>query len=77
MILFSGFSEFKLPEARFIALFSEAKTPTLINIDYSPVFGPQIHALPENVRRLVKEGHNQQIKMEISKSNLVSEHIRN
>jgi len=77
VIFFSGFTEFKLPEAKFISLFTNCKVPTLINIDYSALFGPQIQSLPDNVRRLVSEGHNQQIKIEDNKKCLISEHIRN
>ena len=76
LIFFSGFTEFKLPEAKFVSQFTNCRIPTLINIDYCSLSGPQIQSLPDNVRRLVKEGHNQQIKIGDNKSGLISEFIR-
>ena len=59
LIMFNGFSEFKLPEAKFVAQFSKSKIPTVVNIDYSQIEGPNIESLPQNVRRLVVADLNQ------------------
>ena len=53
IIYFHDFTEFKLPEAKFVSLFSNTKTPTLVSIDYSKESGPVIDNLPMNIRRLV------------------------
>ena len=59
IIMFNGFSEFKLPEAKFVAQFAKSKIPTIVNIDYSQIEGPNIESLPQNVRRLVVADLNQ------------------
>ncbi len=59
VILFYGFTEFKLPEAQFVSRFAWSKIPTVVNIDYSHISGPEIQSLSRNVRRLAVSGHNQ------------------
>ena len=81
IIMFNGFSEFKLPEAQFVAQFSKSKIPTIVNIDYSQIEGPNIESLPQNVRRLVIANLNQKSiglkDFENNKNNLKpSEHIK-
>ena len=58
IIYFHDFTEFKLPEAKFVSLFNNSKTPTLVSIDYSKESGPVIDNLPLNVRRLVTNEMN-------------------
>ena len=58
MIYFYDFTEFKLPEAKFVSLFNKCKTPVLVSIDYSKENGPVIENLPRNVRRLVMNEMN-------------------
>jgi hypothetical protein len=53
ILMFYGFSEFKLPEAGFISKFEKSNIPTIVNIDYSPISGPNIKSLPDFIRRLV------------------------
>jgi len=59
VIMFHGFSEFKLPEAQFVAQFAKSKIPTVVHIDYSQIEGPNIDSLPQNVRRLAVADLNQ------------------
>ncbi len=40
VILFYGFSEFRMPEMDFLSLFSQSEIPAAVHIDYSNVNGP-------------------------------------
>ncbi|MCL2038943.1 MAG: hypothetical protein FWG85_00770 [Bacteroidetes bacterium] len=64
MIYFYDFTEFKMPEAKFVSLFSECNVPVLVSIDYSKESGPMIDNLPQNVRRLVTNELNTNLELD-------------
>lgn len=66
MIYFYDFTEFKLPEAKFVSLFSDCDIPVLVSIDYSKESGPMIDNLPLNVRRLVTNELNTNLELKNS-----------
>jgi ATP-dependent helicase/DNAse subunit B len=63
IIYFHNFTEFKQPEAEFVAMFNDCNVPTFVNIDYSKLSGPEINNLPNNIRRLIINDMNNSLQI--------------
>ncbi len=59
VILFYGFSEFKLPEVKFISNLSYSNHPVAINLDYTEINGPLFGNLREAAANLKAGGFNE------------------
>ncbi|MFH1052537.1 MAG: PD-(D/E)XK nuclease family protein [bacterium] len=55
-VLFNGFSDFKMPEVKFISLFTNSKIPFALHIDYSTNNGPLFGNLVECINEFCKNG---------------------
>jgi ATP-dependent helicase/nuclease subunit B len=52
----SGFSEFKIPETEFLALFAKNDVPFALNLEYSDRNGPLFGNLEDNIMALINAG---------------------
>jgi len=55
-VLFNGFSDFKMPEVKFISLFAKSKCPFALHIDYSTNNGPLFGNLAECIENFNANG---------------------
>jgi len=59
IVLFYGFSEFKMPEVKFIQNFSYSKLPVAIHLDYTEINGPLFDNLRETAKHLRTGGFSE------------------
>lgn len=58
IVLFYGFSEFKIPEIEFLAHFAKSRLPIAINLDYTEFNGPLFGNLRDTAGLLIRQGFN-------------------